>query len=159
MSLYREAGKGRRQELLALAVALAIGLAGGYLLGSSSADEPSFSDALGDLRGELAPVANGLELLGDEYPQGVSGGKVISPSEYKGSVSNVARIRAVVAEREADLTELDPAATAALAAALAKLESAVASKADPVEVDALRSRASAQLGEIVPVPKGAGPPA
>ncbi|CAN5593692.1 hypothetical protein BH20ACT15_BH20ACT15_05800 [soil metagenome] len=159
MSLYREAGKGRRQGLLALAVALAIGLAGGYLLGSSSADQPSFSDALGDLRGELAPVANGLELLGDEYPQGVSGGKVISPSEYEGSVSNVARIHATVAENEADLAQLDPDATDALIATLSEIESAVMSKADPAEVDALRARAAAQLVEVVPPAEGATPSA
>lgn len=150
MSLYREAGQRGRQGLIAAAVALVIGLGVGYLLGSAGTEEPSFEDAIAGLRTDLAPVVNGLQLLGGEYRQGVRAGEVVAPTEYDGSVSNVERITATFGDHLVELNQLDPGATATLEATLEQLQVAVASKASTTEVDRLRREASSELNSIVP---------
>jgi hypothetical protein len=150
LSLYRETGRSGRQGLIAGAVALVIGLGVGYLLGHANAEEPSFGEAVAALRADLGPVANGLELLGGEYPQGVSGGEIVAQTEYDGSVSNVERIRDVLAANAGELEQLDPEATAELTDVVDQLGEAVAAQAPPAEVDRLRQDAIAALRAILP---------
>lgn len=150
MSLYREAAQERRQGLVVATIALIIGLGGGYLLGHSSAPERSLRDSLDELRSDMQPAAGGLEILGGEYRQGVRRGEVISQGEYDGSVSNVERTEAVLAENDGELRRLDPKGTAALEATVSELRAAVARKADPGEIERLRARAAAELRAVLP---------
>ena len=151
MSLYRETGRSGRQGLIAGAIALVIGLGVGYLLGNTNTEEPSFSEAVAALRADLGPVTNGLELLGGEYPQGVRGGEIVAQTEYDGSVSNVERIRDVLAAHVDELEQLDPEAAAKLTDLVGQLEQAVAAQASPAEVDRLRAEAAAELRTILPL--------
>jgi hypothetical protein len=152
MSLYREAGGGGRQGLIAGAVALVIGLGAGYLLGNANTDEPSFEDAVAALRTDLAPVPNGLELLGGEYPQGVRGGEIVAQTEYDGSVSNVQRIADTLAAHSTELDQLDPEAAGELTDTIGELQDAIDSQASPAEVDRLRRQAISEFEAILPAP-------
>lgn len=152
MSLYREATQTGRQALIVGAIALLVGLAGGYLLGSSGSEEPTLDQALTALRGELAPVSDGLELLGGEYPQGVKNGEIAAQTEYEGSISNIDRLTATVNAHRADLEDLDPEATAELVATLNELATAVEAKAPPSEVNRLRRQARSDLETLLPGP-------
>ena len=136
--------------MVAGAVALVIGLGAGYAIGSSEAEEPSLADSISALRGDLAPVINGLDLLGGEYPQGVKNGEIVAQTEYDGSVSNVERISSTFAAHSADLEQLDPKGTANLGATLGELQEAVGSRAPTEDVNRLRAEASAGLNDILP---------
>lgn len=150
MSLYREAGRGGRGALVGAAVALLVGLAVGYLIGNAKTEEPSFEEAVTTLRTDLAPVSNGLELLGGEYPQGVRNGEIAEQTEYDGSVSNVQRIEDTYTAHVAELEQLNPVAAADLGDAIAELRGAVEAQASPAEVDRLRRDAIEQLEAILP---------
>ena len=152
MSLYREARGDARGGFVAGAIALVIGLGAGYAIGSSSTEEPSLADSISALRGDLAPVTNGLDLLGGEYPQGVKGGEIVAQTEYDGSVSNVERISSTFSDHAAELEQLDPKGTANLGSTLDELQQAVGSRASTDEVNRLRAEASSNLNEILPAP-------
>ena len=151
MSLYREAGGDARGGLVAGAVALVIGLGAGYAIGISNTEEPSLTDSISALRGDLAPVTNGLDLLGGEYPQGVKGGEIVAQTEYDGSVSNVERINATFSDHAVELEQLDPKGTADLGSTLDELQRAVGSRASTEDVNRLRAEASSNLNGILPV--------
>jgi hypothetical protein len=150
MSLYREAGRTGRGGLIAAAVVLVIGVGTGYLIGHANTKESSLQDAISKLRSDLAPVSNGLELLGGEYPQGVRNGKIVARTEYDGSLSSVERIRAVAAVHADELQELNPKLASRLSETLEHLQRAVASKESTGMVDRLRNRAANELEKILP---------
>jgi hypothetical protein len=156
MSLYREAGQNAKQGLIAGAVALIIGLGVGYLIGHSSAEEPTVADQIGTLTDELTPVSDGLELLGGEYPQAVKNGEIAAQTEYDGSVSNIERITQTVSDHMSDLEALDPEGTAQLQATLGDLLDAIQSQASTEEINRLRTKAADELEAILPATAAAG---
>lgn len=109
MSLYREAGRPRWEALLAGAlVALAVGGLAGFLVGAAQEAEPSLAAALSQLRGEVRPVTDSLDLLPIEYGQGVRGGRIVAPTEYEAASASLERAHGAFTGARADLAALDP---------------------------------------------------
>jgi hypothetical protein len=150
MSLYRQAGRtSGRTLLIAAAVALVVGLAGGYALGRAAAPEPTLADNVADMREKLGPASEGIELTATEYGQAIRDGRIVAPTEYKAAQADVERANAAVASVRTELREFDAARAAALEMALAALGAAVDSKADAAEVKQLSDDASTALNAVL----------
>jgi hypothetical protein len=152
LSLYRQPGRAAaRTVAAAAAVALLAGGGIGYAIGAAGGEEEtSLADALAALRTDVRPIANGLELVGTEYPQAVRGGRVVAATEYAAARADVQRARDTLAAHAADLRALAPGRAAALRRTLARLAAAVDARAGRAEVDRIRAAAAAQLAVIVP---------
>jgi hypothetical protein len=150
MSLYRQAGRtGGRTLLVAAAVALLVGLVGGYVLGRATAPDPTLAEKVADLRSTLGPAAEGIELSATEYPQAVRDGRVVAPTEYQAAKADVQRAKDAVAGSRADVRALDPSRAASLDQALDALGSAIDEKGDPNQVRQLSSDAANALNAVL----------
>ncbi|HEY3018904.1 MAG TPA: hypothetical protein VGJ32_01865 [Solirubrobacteraceae bacterium] len=131
MSLYRQPSRTRATVLAAVAVvALALGGGIGFALGRSSAPEPAAGDVVDQLREQLRPAVNGLQLLATEYPQAARG----TGDEAAGVQGAMARIRDAVRAARPDLAVLDPRGAAELGARVAALDRGVRASAPVDEV-------------------------
>lgn len=145
MSLYRQSGAARARVIAIVAgVALLVGLGIGYALGNGGDEDPSASAVVDALRSDLRPVANGLELLPNEYAQAFHG----SGDEGAGVTGALGRIRAGLNDARPDLRVLAPAGARELEAAVAALERGVRARRPPVEVARLVRRASEALTAV-----------
>jgi hypothetical protein len=146
VSLYREPGRvaGRRLAIVA-AVAVVVGLAIGFAIGRSTAPSPSLADKVGDLRSQLQPARQGIELTATEYSTAVRGGKVVQPTEYGAAQSDVKRARQTIAGAEDDLRALNAVRAAAVVRSMDALAAAVAGHADPAQVKRLSTAADAAI--------------
>lgn len=135
MSLYREPRRaaGRTLALVAL-VATVAGLVAGFAVGRASAPEASLASKLGDLRAQLKPARDGIELVATEYPQAVRGGKLVAPTEYKAAQQDIGRVRDAVAGARSDLRALNAQRADAVDRSVAALSAAVQRRAAPAEV-------------------------
>jgi hypothetical protein len=150
VSLYRRPGRvATRTVVIAAVAALAVGLVAGFALGRGTASEPSLADKLTDLRTELDPARQGIELTATEYAQAVRGGRVVEPTEYSAAQADVKRAQDAIDAARADLDALDPARAAALERAVDGLAAAVDRRAAPATVAALSARADAALTAAV----------
>jgi hypothetical protein len=149
MSLYRQAG-GRSTGTIAAALVagLLVGSLAGFLIGKGSADEPSLSELVADARGELAPVAAGLELVPVEYGSSVHGGRVVEPTEYGASQAAVARAEQALTAAGKDIRAIDPAGYAAAFGAVRTLADAIDARATAERVDSLARAASARVESL-----------
>jgi hypothetical protein len=148
MSLYRQPGRvSARTIALAAGIALVVGLLAGFGIGRATggSDEPSVSEAVAALRGDVRPALSGLGLVRIEYAQAVKDGRVAAPTEYAAAKADVARARAAVAEHAADLRALSPEQAARAEQSLAQLAAAVQAKADGAEVNRLAADAEVAL--------------
>jgi hypothetical protein len=146
MSLYRQAGRtSARVVAIAAAVALVVGLGAGFALGRGTARKPTLADNVTDLRAQLRPAQNGIELTATEYRQAVRGGRVVAPTEYAAARADVKRAADAVADVRGDLRALDPSRAAALERAVAALGGAVIRRAEPATVRRLSDTAGAAL--------------
>ncbi|MBS1870192.1 MAG: hypothetical protein JSS99_11060 [Actinobacteria bacterium] len=144
MSLYRQPRATRPLLLAAIAlVALLVGGAIGFALGRGSAPEPSAGDVVAQLRGELRPLAAGLELLPTEYPQALAGG-----GESAAVTGDLGRIRDALAAAQADLRTLDPAGLRDLTNRVAALEAAIRVRAAAAQVQRLAAAAQQALAAV-----------
>src|ERR1700741_1344967 len=126
MSVYRQAGRtSGRTLLIAGLVALVGGLVGGYAIGRAASPDPTLADKVADLRSQLGPAAEGLELSATEYPQAVHGGEIVAPTEYQAAKSDVQRATKAISGASADVQALDPARAAKLNQTVAALRSAI----------------------------------
>ena len=149
MSLYRQPGRVATRTLaLCAAAALALGLLGGYVLGRVTAPDPSLAEQIAELRTQLRPAENGLELTATEYGQAVRGGQVVEPTEYAAAKADVQRVRDTLAAAQADLRALDARGAAALEAAVAQLDAGVRERVDPAEVQQRSDTASRALAAV-----------
>jgi hypothetical protein len=151
VSLYRQPGRVSTRTLALSAVAaLVLGLIGGFVIGHVTAPDPTLADKLADLRTELKPASEGLELTATEYGQAVKDGQVAEPTEYSAARSDLQRVRDAVDGARKDLRALDPTRAAAFESAVAEVEASVRTKADASEVqrraDAARTALAAVLG-------------
>ena len=152
MSLYRQPGRARaRTTAIVAAITLLVGGGIGYAVGAASSgdDDVSVSEAVAQLRRDLQPAANGLEIVTTEYPQGVKDGRVVAQAEYEGAKADVARAREAVADHADDLQALAPERAAALQRTLADLAGALEAKADEAEIDRFARQATDQLEAIL----------
>jgi hypothetical protein len=150
MSLYRQPGRVRGPVIAAaVAVALLAGGAIGYAIGHAGRSPASAADVAAQLRSDLRPVENALELLPTEYPQAARA----SGNESAAVSGALDRLDAALRATRADLAALDPAGTRALEQRIAALEAAVREKAAPARVARLTEAASAAL---TAVPGGSG---
>jgi hypothetical protein len=142
VSLYRQTGRTRTRTVAVVATAtLLIGVIAGLAVGRSTAPEPTLADKLGELRADLAPARQGIELTATEYPQAVRDGRVIAPTEYTAAKQSARRARDEVRAVRDDLRALDADRAAAIERGVDALAAAVARRADPSEVERL-SRAA-----------------
>src|SRR3954451_7968299 len=108
MSLYRQAGRASAFTLaLVGAAALAAGLLAGFALGRGTAPEPTLADKIADLRRQVRPAQDGIELTSTEDGQAVRGGRVVAPPEFGAAQPDVRRAAAAVAGARAGLRALD----------------------------------------------------
>lgn len=151
MSLYRQPNRFTRRTLAIVGVAALVGgLAVGYVVGRSSAPNPSLADNISSLRSDLNPAQQGLELSRTEYGQAVKGGRVAEPTEYRAAKSDVQRAEDAVAGARSDLRVLDPRGAAALERAVKALSVAIDSREPAARVDKLSKQASTALQAVVP---------
>lgn len=150
MSLYRQAQGSSWRVLAAVGVvAVLVGGLAGFALGRSSAPDPSLADQVADMRDQLAPAREAIELTTTEYPQAVEGDRVVEPTEYQAAKADVQRARDTVASAYADLEALDPAAAAQLRSAVAALGAGVAERASEAQVDQLAGSARDALRQAL----------
>ena len=145
MSLYNEAGR-RRTRLTAgfVLAALVLGAVAGFVVGRSSAGDPSAGDVVARLREALAPVRSGLELIPTEYSQ-VRGGAAGESAAVRGALD---RIRSGLGAARADLRALDPSGLQELEAAVGQLEAAVGGSEPAADVERLAGEAAAALRRV-----------
>lgn len=150
MSLYRVPTRvAARRLALAAVVGLVIGLAVGYFGGRASKDDPSLSRAVGQLRDDLKPATQGIELAPTEYAQGVRGGRVVEPTEYKAAQADMKRAEDAIASVRGDLEALGPGRAGAFQRAVDALARAIGRKAPAAEVRRLsRVAAAAQSAAV-----------
>ena len=150
MSLYRQTGRfGTRAVVVAAGVAAVVALVGGYALGRSTAPDPTLPDELTNLRDDLAPAEQGIELTPTEYSQAVRGGKVVAKTEYEAAQSDIQRASEAISDSRSDLQALSRHRAAVLDRAVAGLEAAVEGLEPPARVEALSKAANAALADAL----------
>lgn len=145
MSLYREAGRTRRNRRIAIAAGLAVVAAAVIVivLASSGGGPPSHAERVASARSAAAEALDGVELLTVEYGQAVRGGRVVAATEFAAARADVQRARQSLAQHHADLEAVDPAGYRRAAQALGALAATVARRAD-ITAAVAAARASLQ---------------
>lgn len=150
MSLYRQPGRYGRGTVVGVAVlAFVVGALIAFVVGRSTAPDPSLGDQIAQLRDDLQPARQGLEILPTEYQQAVRGGATSTPGELAGVVATVKRVDAVLAEHRAELRVLAPAVAGRLGPDIAAVQRAVDAKATPAQVEQAVARAKADLAAVL----------
>jgi hypothetical protein len=134
MSLYREVRGGARRLLILAAIAVLIGLAGGFVLGRATEGEPSLAGKVADFRDDAQKVASALEVLAVEYPQAVRGSRVVAQTEYTAAKADVERAHTAFEEIQGDLQAIFPQRVALAESQLHELEKLVKQTAPPEQV-------------------------
>src|SRR3954452_23346776 len=112
MSLYRQAGRARRNRRIAIGAGVA-GVAAVVLvavLATSGGGPPSHAERVSSARSAATEAPDGIEVLTVDYAQAVRGGRVVAPTELAGARADVQRIRQLLAGHRADFEAVDPAA-------------------------------------------------
>ena len=134
---------------ITVAVTFIVGGIAGFAAGRATEREPTLAQGLAELRRELRPAQQGIELTATEYSQAVRGGRVIAPTEYAAARQDVRRATDAVAGARAELRALSAERAAAVDRSLASLATAVERRAQPAQVDRLSAAANAALAAAV----------
>jgi hypothetical protein len=132
VSLYRQAGRARRNRRIALAAAVAVAVVAVLVivLAGNGGGPPSHAKRIASARSAAAEALDGVELLTVEYGQAVRGGRVIAATEFAAAKADVQRARQSLASHRADFEAVDPAAYARARNALGALAATVARRGD-----------------------------
>jgi hypothetical protein len=134
MSLYREAGRGLRRIAIVAAVAAAVGLVAGFLVGRETRGTPSLAEKIAQARDDYGKLPDALELVKIEYPQAVRGNTVVAQTEYDAAKADVRRARDALAEIRGDLRAIAPQRADLAERQLRDLQDLVAKPAQPEQV-------------------------
>ena len=127
MSLYREAGRARRNRraliigaigLVVVVVVLVV------VLATSGGGPPSHADRVKSARSAASEALDGIELVTVEYPQ------ASAPTEFAAAKADVQRATQSLTDHRADFEAVDAAAYRRATAALAALAAVVARRGD-----------------------------
>src|SRR5262245_16046265 len=111
MSLYREAGRARRNRRTAIGAAIgAVVLAVLMVVPATSGGPRSHADRVKSAKSAASEALDGIEVLTVEYGQAVRSGRVVAATEYGGAKSDVQRARTSLTDHRADFEAVDPAA-------------------------------------------------
>ena len=131
MSLYRQAGRARRNRRIAIGAGVAVVAAAVLVvvLASSGGGPPSHAERTASARSAATEALDGIEVLTIEYGQAVRGGRVVAATEFAGARADVQRIRQLLAGHRADFEAVDAAAYQDAEQALGALAATVARRA------------------------------
>jgi hypothetical protein len=135
----------RRTVAIVAAAGLAAGLIGGFAIGRSTASDETLADEIAELRDDLQPARQGVELTATEYSEAVRAGRIVEPTEYQAAQQDVERVRRTVRDVSEDLRALSRARAAEVERSVGALAAAVARTANPDEVARLSRQADAAL--------------
>jgi len=126
MSLYREAGRARRNRRAAIigAAGLVVIVVLIVVLASSGGGPPSHADRVKSAKSAASEALDGVELLTVEYPQAKA------PTEFAAAKADVQRAQQSLTAHRADFEAVDAAAYRRATAALAALAATVAQRGD-----------------------------
>jgi hypothetical protein len=143
MSLYRQSRGARgRAVTIAAVIALLGGGALGFVLGRSTAPEPSIAEQVADLQARVEPALDGLALVPDHYAQGLEAGGSV---QYEGSVQQAEAAHDAFTAEAADLRAVNPAGYEAAEAKIEELLAAIEARKPPAEVKRLAAEAEAAV--------------
>jgi hypothetical protein len=126
VSLYREAGRARRNRRAAIigAIGLVVIIVLIVVLASGSGGPPSHADRVKSAKSAASEALDGVELVTVEYPQAKA------PTEFAAAKADVQRAQQSLADHRADFEAVDAAAYRSATAALAALAAVVARRGD-----------------------------
>jgi hypothetical protein len=132
VSLYRQAGRARRNRRIAIgagiaAIAVVVLV---VVLASGGGGPPSHGERVASARSAAAEALDGIELLTVEYGQAVRGGSVVAATEFGAAKADVQRARQSLSGHRADFEAVDAAAFRRASDALGALAATVARRAD-----------------------------
>jgi hypothetical protein len=132
MSLYRQAGRARRnRRMAALAAAAVVVIAVVVVvLASSGGGPPSHSERVASARSAASEALDGVELLTVEYGQAVRGGRVVAATEFAAAKADVQRARQSLTDHRSDFESVDPGGYRRATQALETLAATVAHRSD-----------------------------
>jgi hypothetical protein len=139
MSLYREPSARSTKAIAGVVLGALILLAIGFAAGRATSPEPSLESQIADVREQVRPVADALELVAIHYD---------ASAEAAGA--QLDRAVASFEDVEGELALIDPAGTTAARTAIAELSSLVSSGAPAADVE----RAAAAAEEAVRAASG-----
>jgi hypothetical protein len=132
VSLYRQAGRARRNRRIAIGAGIAaiafVVLV--VVLASGGGGPPSYGERVASARSAAAEALDGIELLTVEYGQAVRGGSVVAATEFGAAKADVQRARQSLSGHRADFEAVDAAAFRRASDALGALAATVARRAD-----------------------------
>jgi hypothetical protein len=126
MSLYRQAGRDRRNRRAMLIGAIGLIVIVGLIivLATSGSGPPSHADRAKSAKSAAGEALDGVELLTVEYPQAKA------PTEFAAAKADVQRARQSLSDHRDDFVAVDAAAYRRATAALAALAAVVTQRGD-----------------------------
>ncbi len=149
MSLYREAGAGKRRRRLLLAATAAVVAVAAVVAILVVGGDPSSADREQQLQQRAGPALQALELVPLHYES-------TNQVTHAAAADQLAVARETVDGLEADLRAHDDAGTAALLAELDRLRALVRPTGRDAEVERAATQAAADLRALVGLPAGPG---
>ncbi len=149
MSLYREAGAGKRRRRLLLAATAAVVAVAAVVTILVAGGDPSTADAEQQLQQSAEPALQALELVPLHYES-------TNEVTHAAAADQLAVARETVDGLEVDLRARNDAQTTALLAELDRLGALVRTTGRDADVERAATRAAAELRTLVGLPAGRG---
>ena len=147
MSLYREAGAGRRRRRLVLAAGAAVLAVVAVALAFTLGGEPSAEERLRDTQADVQPALAALELIPIHYESPVA-------STHAAASEQLEVARGAIEDAEGELRALDAKATGSLLADLDALSELVRTTGRDAAVERAAAAAALELRRLVGLPAG-----